>query len=927
MVTVQTQYNLANARSYFAEHLAVGDYYAEGESVRGEWLGLGAQRLGLTGPVESRAFLRLCENQHPSTAETLTQRLNSSRTEEGRSVANRRIFYDFTFSPPKSVSLAAFLGHDDRIVDSHQRAVRTALSEFERFAAVRVRKGGAHSFRRSGNFVAALFRHETSRALDPHLHTHAVVFNASWDPSEERWKALENRDLLDTRLYARNVYYHALAQDLRSFGYTLTHRARGDFEIAGVPEALCARFSKRHAQIDEAYQKLLIEKPELAGMDPKDLRRHLATAERSRKQKDISPAQLRSLWEAQLQPQDREALARLRETPAQVTPSLTESVAWAEEHLLDRCSVVPEHRLWQEALARGRGGGFSVADLRAYTDSRDYVRSGSLLTTREVLNRERALLQLAQDGCRACSPLVRQSSDLDARLDSEQRSALQTLLGSTDRVAVFRGGAGTGKSFVLRALVDQVLASHRPVVVLAPQRQQVVDMEKAGFPNVATVSAFLTQRELPERALIVVDEAGQIGGRQMLDLLQRAVGGNARVILSGDTRQHGPVEASDALRAIERHTSVTTVSLHRIRRQDPDRARDVEERRRIQKYREAVEAAAKGDLASSFRTFESLGAVVECPMTEQADRLAREFMQLVQQGASALVVSQTWSEVHRLQECIRERLKAAGLLGADDRTIEALVRLDLTTAQKRDERFYPPDAVIVFQRKVRKADAGATGKLSAVLPDGILAETGNALVRVPFRQLDRITVCTPRKISVAQGERLHLKANRQLTSGAKVVNGELVTVRSVTPEGTITLEDGRVLGREFREFLPGYAVTSYGSQGKTVDYVLFSDSGSKAATNTQQWYVSISRGRRGLRIFTPDKEALRGNIGQSGDRPLAVNLALQESRKKTRWERVQAQLRRFGQRAVHRFRSLRFLRSKTPQNHHEHHHRTRGLGV
>jgi hypothetical protein len=84
----------------------------------------------------------------------------------------------------------------------------------------------------------------------------------------------------------------------------------------------------------------------------------------------------------------------------------------------------------------------------------------------------------------------------------------------------------------------------------------------------------------------------------------------------------------------------------------------------------------------------------------------------------------------------------------------------------------------------------------------------------------------------------------------------LVAVKSVRGDGGIELADGRVLDASFREFLPGYAVTSYGSQGKTVDYVLFSDSTIKAATNAQQWYVTISRGRRGIRIFTPDKAAI-----------------------------------------------------------------------
>ena len=131
--------NLANAREYFEEHLCVGDYYDEGQRVAGEWFGLGAQRLGIAGRVRADDFLRLCENQHPSSGEMLTQRLNMTGTEGGKNAANRRILFDFTFSPPKSVSIAGFLGKDERILEAHNRAVRLALRKFKAFTATRVR--------------------------------------------------------------------------------------------------------------------------------------------------------------------------------------------------------------------------------------------------------------------------------------------------------------------------------------------------------------------------------------------------------------------------------------------------------------------------------------------------------------------------------------------------------------------------------------------------------------------------------------------------------------------------------------------------------------------------------------------------------------------------------------------------------------------
>ena len=939
MVTAKTQYNLKNAREYFAEHLCVGDYYDEGQRVAGEWVGVGAERLGLAGKVRADDFLRLCENQHPATGEKLTPELKTTRIKDGQTVADRRIFYDFTFSPPKSVSLAGFLGDDERIFKAHDRAARVALKNFEDFAATRIRIGGARSERLTGNFAAALFTHDTSRALDPHLHTHCIVFNATFDPVENRWKALENHELLRARKFAENVYYHELARDLRSFGYQIRNRARGDFQIEGIPQELCERFSKRRGQIDAALDKLLAEKPELKAGNIAELRSRLAESERTRKQKTLSRDELRALWDAQLSESERALMHQLPNQPTikvaeQKIVNVSEAIQWAEEHLFDRNSVVLECQLWQEALGRARGEGFSVSDLKEFTLRRGYIRDEARpgeVTLREVLLREWEIVQTAKDGVGDCLPLVSNPRPANPQLDKEQRQALESLLRSTNGVSVFRGGAGTGKSFVLRELVEQLRQAGRGVVVLAPQRQQVVEMEKAGFPTPTTVASFLTKGELADSAVIVVDEAGQIGGRQMLELVRLIHERHGRLVLSGDTRQHGAVEASDALLAIERHAGVKPVELHKIRRQDPALGRDHEERKRIRLYRKAVESAAAGKLDDSFERLDKMGAIVACGIGEQADKLADEYLRLAEQNASAVVVSQTWGEVHRVNSHVRDALKGKGLLGATDSAVQALERIDLTNAQKRDERFYPSDAVVVFNQKVRDAQPGAKGKLAGILKTSVLVEVGGKFVTVSNRLLDRITVCQAREISVAQGDRLHLKANRKLASGGRVTNGELVTVKSVRADGGVELTDGRVLDKSFREFLPGYAVTSYGSQGKTVDYVLFSDSTVKPATNAQQWYVTVSRGRRGICIFTPDKQQLRENITRSGHRPLAMEFAtgFVPRGRHPLWNRLHGYLIRFGRRAAERIFRLHSAQQHQPnhqtiQNHE--HKNTRMLG-
>ena len=884
MLAAKPQTRLIDAKKYFKEHLSVGDYYAEGQSVAGQWFGKGAADLGLNGITTSDEFTRLCDNLHPQTGERLTLRQKTTRIEKGtdgkeHETANRRVFYDFTFSPTKSVSIAALAGDDHRIVEAHEQAVTVALHQLETFAATRVRKAGQCTDRPTGNIVAAVFRHETSRALDPHLHSHCILFNATFDPVEKQWKALQNHEMFGAQKFVENVYYHELARALVKFGYQIENRRRGDFEIKGVSPELVKKFSKRHEEIDQKTRELLAREPEKADGNIAAIRENIAHRERARKIRDIGLEKLQALWDGQMTSQEKDSLRRLavnRSPASDATENLAEkAVTWAEEHLFERRSVVHEHELWRHALEHARGWNVSLAEIQAFTRQRNYLRfkdRPGKLSTREHLLREWEIVQTAKEGIGDCHSLVWEPKPFNPKLDEEQRQALKALVSNINRVSLFRGGAGTGKSFVLRELVEQVRSAGKNVVVLAPQRQQVVDMERAGFPAPTTVSNFLARHELAEGAAVIVDEAGQIGGRQMLDLVRLVLERNARLILSGDTRQHGAVEASDALLAIERHSGVRPVELHNIRRQDPALARSEDERNQIKQYRQAVKLAASGKLDESFSQLDKMGAVVSCGLNDQTDKLADEYLALAEQNVSAVVVSQTWAEVHRVNEQVREKLKSKGLIGANEVIVQTLEKIDLTKAQKRDERFYPADAVIVFNQKVREAEAGTKGKLRGIVNAGVLVEVDGRYVTVANKVLDKITVCHPRETQIAEKDRLHLKANRTLSSGSRVTNGELVTVKSVRPDGAIKLTDGRVLDSDYREFLPGYAVTSYGSQGKTVDYVLFSDSTVKAATNAQQWYVSISRGRRGIKIFTPDKEQLRENITHTGDRPSVLEL-------------------------------------------------------
>ena len=884
MLGSKTQYSLKNAEDYFREHLRVGDYYMEGRSVSGEWMGEGAKRLNLSGVTTEKDFLNLCRNIHPQTNEQLTPRLNGKRTsvdENGiaHEYANRRVFFDFTLSPPKSVSIAALVGNDKRIIEAHDKAIRLAMNQFESFAATRIRTDNQYSHRLTGNLVGAVFRHDTSRALDPHLHSHCILFNATFDSVERRWKALETCEMLPAQKFIENVYYHELAKSLKRFGYHVQNSPRGDFEIEGVSKELIDRFSKRHREIDEKTKELLEREPDKANQNIKVIRANIAHKERARKIKDVGIVKLQSIWNKQLSWKEWWQINRLdKQRSPDTSPKIAanEAVTWAENHLFERRSVVHEHELWRHALEHARGQDFSASEIQDVTRQRRYLRDEQFhgqITTREVMERELNVVRLSQHRMHQYEPLSPNYRTANRSLDDEQRKAVEQILSSRDFVTLFRGGAGTGKSFTLREVNAGLNRAGHVVQVLAPQRQQVADLERDGFNHAETVSAFLTRRSMPRGAIVLVDEAGQIGGEQMLQLLDYVQVNRGRIILSGDTRQHGAVEASDALRAIEQYSGLKAAELTNIRRQNPDSAKTHAERQWLTQYRLAVDEARRGKLGASFDRLEKQGAIVACSLADQQQKLTEHFLEHFKNQQSTVVVSQSWNEIHRLNDTIRLGLKGQNLVGEDETTVTALERRDLTVAQKRDKRFYQADSLLLFNRNTCGFKAGDTGKLQGITDKHLLVESNNRIRPVPFKDLERLTVCQPKELSLSIGDRLQLKANDKSQDGRKLANGELVTVKEIHADGRIALDDDRVLPKHYRQFVRGYAVTSYAAQGKTVDYVLFSDSAVRAATNQQQWYVTISRGRKGVKIFTADKIQLRENVARSGDRTLALDMA------------------------------------------------------
>src|ERR1039457_6117573 len=480
MFTAVAQKNLGDAESYFDEHLSQNDYYAAGEIRSGQWIGAAAERLGLKGEVTREQFHALCENRNPETGERLTQR----QLKEGQ----RRVFYDFTCSAPKSVSVLAVTLADERLVTAHEEATRIAFRELESFAATRVRKQGNQKDRITGNLTGAAFTHTSSRALDPQLHTHFTVFNATSDDSERSWKALQAGGMYDAIRYGTAVYRNELAKRVQQIGYGIQPAKHG-FEIEGVNPEILNRFSKRAQQRDQAVQAM---EQKLGRKLSNDEISHAVHQSRAKKLKGISTAEVRERQLAQLQSDELQALQKLSASVqhtglTHITGLEKQALNYAVAHVFERKSVVPEHELLNAALSQ-RLGEVDLPALKATMKcSADLVKTERGFSTRQILATELDLIQIVNAGCDAVAPLHPGYRPADW-LGEDQRRAVYHVLRTSAPLTGLRGLAGSGKTTALRELLAACKEAKIEPLFCAPTAAATDVLRKEGFEAVTLQS-------------------------------------------------------------------------------------------------------------------------------------------------------------------------------------------------------------------------------------------------------------------------------------------------------------------------------------------------------------------------------------------------------------------------------------------------------
>lgn len=853
MLTINPVRSSADAKRYYA----VSDYYSEGQSQEtvGRWGGRLAEMLGLRGTVDKERFDKLCDNINPLTDERLTPRTR----------ANRRVAYDLTFSTPKSFSILEALAPEEereRLFAAFDGAVHDTMREVESDMACRVRVGGQDADRVTGNMVWAEYDHSTSRpvganAPDMHRHKHVVAFSATYDPVENRIKAGQFGGIKRDGEYYAAAFYSRLAVRLGGMGYGIARSGGKEWEIAGVPGSVISKFSKRTDQVERAAEKL--------GITGGAAKAELGAKTRGKKQKELTQDELRVAWDKQLTDAERQALAAVVAgdggSHREVTPG--QAVAFAIEHLSERRSVFAEREVKAAAMLYGLGSvtpDSAQAELTAPGHGlivRD-MDGRRMATTKALQNEEDAIIRLAAGGRGSVRPigvpegLTPVLAD-GKRLSDEQFAVVTGLLTSRDRVSLVLGPAGAGKSWSLQKYDEAMRAKGETVTYLATTTAATSVLAKEGF-QAATVQRFLVDDKMQQAAAggrVIIDESSMLGHKDAVRLYALAGKLNLKLIHIGDPFQHGSVPRGALLHILEDYASIKPHRLTEILRQQPP------------DYRAAVKLLSRGETLKGFDALDKMGWVREVEDDDaRVQAIAGDYLQATQDKATCLVVSPTHREAAAITGAIREGLRAAGKLGEADRELTRLAPVDATEAERREASTYREGDVLVFHQN---AKGGFRRGERLVVKE---------VESLPLSEAARFSLYRPETMALAEGDALRFTGTVKTRDGKhELKNGQVRTLAGFTERGDLRLDNGWVVSRKAGLLNHGYVVTSFGAQGRTSDRVILGMASESApAMNQEQMYVSASRGKQRVTLYTDDKAEVRDAIAKSSKKLAAIDL-------------------------------------------------------
>ncbi len=891
MLTISKPLSAGQAQTYHQKEFTAKEqnYWSQRGIIAGEWQGRLAGEFGLAGMVSAEDFAKLSQGQHPQTGEQLVRQRASYEYQdaEGKTIKTmeHRAGWDATFSAPKSVSLTALVGGDERVREAHRESVRVALDQLERYTQARI--GGNHPPETTGKFVAAKFEHDTARPVDgyvaPQLHTHVLVFNVT-ERDNSQPRAIQPHSLFASQQFATAVYQSELTYRVRQLGYEITTGRSGAPEIKGYTQEYLDASSPRSQQIRE-----YLERTGRSGKEAAEIAAHS-----TRDRKEIhSPAEVMAAHRKLAAAFGHQANAVVRaarersqhqEKPFNSLDRVRESLTFSRDKNFEREAVVDERALIRDGLRRGMGE-ITHTQVRANLDARlasgefqiverSQTVPGRQFTTAKTIQAEHEILRRTREGLDHLEPVLSRPqaialADQYSHLNRAQKTVIEDVLSSRDRVQGIQGFAGSGKTTTLAAIRTAAEGQGHQVEGFAPTSRAARQLKEAGI-EAGTLQSFLARTGNPEvqerKHLYLVDESSLASTNQVREFLSR-LGAGDRVILIGDIRQHQGVEAGRPFEQLQ-DAGMRTARLDEIiRQQDPA-------------LKSTVELLATGQVSAALEALQQQGRVKEIPNAE--DRVRAIAKTYVESPQNTLIVSPDNASRRELNVAVRQDLKLIGTLATDDHTFRVLVqRQDMTGAERSWANHYEVNDIVRYTRgsKAIGIGAGAYASVVAIDPAANLLTVEKAnheLATYDPRRLTGVSVYQEIDREFSVGERIQFTAPDKALG---VANRDLAVIESIHPDGRVTagLSDYRQIefnAREHPHFDHGYAVTSHSSQGLTAERVLVHADTSvhPDLLNPRFAYVSISRASHDAVLFTDDVAKLGPQLGADVSKTSALEI-------------------------------------------------------
>jgi conjugative transfer relaxase protein TraI len=716
MLSVKVIKNVQNAKQYFIEQ---DNYYAKDSQEAKEasrWLGKGAEKLGLTGSIESEVFQRLLEGKLPNGMQV------GKKLENGE--FEHRPGWDLTFSAPKSVSILAEIGQDKRLYEAHDKAVAVALSYVER-ACAQARKtvSGRTVFENTKNMIAATFRHDTSRALDPNMHTHAVVMNMT-ERSDGQWRSMASdkfgyaegkngfiEQVYENKIYMGAIYRSELAYLVKQAGYGIekTH-SDGRFEIVGVPKDLIDCYSTRRKDIESFLKHKGWEGAKAAAF---------AALETRDQKQAMNREMLREGWLKGCQEFNFDIHSFIdksfEKTAANILPqkdsSLSIEVVTALNQVIEQLSD-QDVRLSHHKILNG-----VVSEILGEHDSKEAILSigkaikeGELIplpqtsgelfyTTKEMIKAEEKLIERVINNQYKALPLISDNKVVESvngrtDLSGEQKDAIIHLFTSGDRFTAIDGVSGSGKTKLISNIAQTLCKEKISALCLTTTKAQVKSLQSKQV-QADTISAFLSKIESQNKSLtkktavILLDNAQQVSLKQLQTLFHHAEKAGNRIFLAGDTKGYLNYGSGSPFEQLIKG-GMKTVELHEIQRNI------------IQPARLAVKDTLEGNLKSAV---EKIGQrFIEIPNEEERlKKITNHYVSLTpdeRKNTSLLMPSKQAS--FSINMLIRDELKNKNEISKQEYIISVMLPKYMTDIQKKYSKYYEIDSYLRFNEIDKK---------------------------------------------------------------------------------------------------------------------------------------------------------------------------------------------------------------------------------